>query len=273
MLSNVEDYALVAKMGLSNLKIVTQLLKAINFKETATCLGSENGLKITVEDAKCMQASAYIPSRVFDEFELKEDVTFSLSLNILVECLCMFWPTSQEDSVNVQIFYKGTGYPVSVIIEEDGVITDCSLKTLEVDALLDFHLEAGNVVNKVVLRTELLKDVMAELDPTSELVELRLSPEEPYFRISTEGLGGICHIDLPRDSDLIDTFQCTSTAISNFKLAHIKPAMKALSCANKVSLRTNNAGLLCFQYMIKTENGHTCYIEYYISPLIEMDVC
>lgn len=53
-----------------------------------------------------MQASAYIPSIVFDEFRLKEDVTFSLSLNILVECLCMFWPTAQEDSVAVQIFYK-----------------------------------------------------------------------------------------------------------------------------------------------------------------------
>lgn len=53
-----------------------------------------------------MQASAYIPSIVFDEFELKEDVIFSLSLNILVECLCMFWPTSQEDSVTVQMFYK-----------------------------------------------------------------------------------------------------------------------------------------------------------------------
>lgn len=73
---------------------------------TAICLGSENGLKITVEDAKCMQATAYIPSVVFDEFELKEDVTFSLSLNILVECLCMFWPTSQDNSVAVQIFYK-----------------------------------------------------------------------------------------------------------------------------------------------------------------------
>lgn len=67
---------------------------------------------------------------------------------------------------------QGTGYPVSVIIEEDGIITDCSLKTLEVDALLDFHLEAENVVNKVVLQTELLKDVMAELDPTSDLVEV-----------------------------------------------------------------------------------------------------
>lgn len=33
MASNVEDYMLVAKIGLTNLKIVIQLLKAINFKE------------------------------------------------------------------------------------------------------------------------------------------------------------------------------------------------------------------------------------------------
>lgn len=91
-----------------------------------------------------------------------------------------------------------------------------------------------------------------------------MSPDDPFFRISTNGLGGICHIDLPHDSALIDTFQCTSTATSSFKLAHIKPAMKALSCANKVCLRTSSAGILNFQYMIKTENGHTCYMEYYV---------
>jgi len=76
--------------------------------QTAICIGSKNGLKITVEDAKCMQASAYIPTTVFDDFELKEDVTFSINLNILVECLCMFWPASQEDSITVQMFYKVT---------------------------------------------------------------------------------------------------------------------------------------------------------------------
>lgn len=42
------------------------------------------------------------------------------------------------------------------------------------DTLLDFHLETENVVNKVVLQTELLKDVMAELDPTSDLVEVHM---------------------------------------------------------------------------------------------------
>ncbi|EZA53970.1 Cell cycle checkpoint protein RAD1, partial [Ooceraea biroi] len=191
------------------------LLNVRTFTQTAICLGSKKGLKITVEDARCMQASAYIPTEVFDEFESKEDATFSINLNILVECLCMFWPTSQEDSITVQMFYK----------------------------------VAMQQCNNVIRRYDII---------------LRLSPEEPFFRISTNGLGGTCHIDLPHESSLIDTFQCTSTAISNFKLSHIKPAMKPLSCANRVSLRTNDAGLLCFQYMIKTENGHTCFIEYYV---------
>ncbi|XP_076675991.1 cell cycle checkpoint protein RAD1 isoform X1 [Andrena cerasifolii] len=261
---DTEDYKLVAKLG--NLKTVVQLLKAINFKESATCFGTENGLKVTVEDAKCMQASAYIPGHVFQEFNLKEDVIFRINLNILVECLCMFWSNinSQGSSVALQLFYKGAGDPVTVLIEEDGIITDCSLKTQDPDELLDFHLEAENVLNKVVLQTELLKDILSELDPTSDLIELLLSPSAPFFRISTAGLAGICHVELPHDGDLIDNFQCTSAATSSYKLAHIKPAMKALLYANKVSLRTDVSGLLCFQYMVKTDEGNTCYIEYYV---------
>ncbi|XP_020722512.1 cell cycle checkpoint protein RAD1-like isoform X1 [Bombus affinis] len=264
MYTEVENYNLVAKLG--NLKTIVLLLKAINFKENATCFGTENGLKVTVEDAKCMQASAYIPAHVFQVFNLKEDVIFRVNLNILVECLCMFWSNinCQGSSVALQLFYEGNGHPVTVLIEEDGIITDCSLKTQEPDELLDFHLEPENVLNKVVLQTELLKDILSELDSTSDLIELFLSPAPPFFRISTTGLAGICHIELPHDGELVDNFQCTSTAMSSYKLSHIKPAMKALSCANKVSLRTDTCGLLCFQYMVKTDEGHTCYIEYYV---------
>ncbi|XP_053999476.1 cell cycle checkpoint protein RAD1-like isoform X1 [Hylaeus anthracinus] len=264
MYPDIESYKLVAKLG--NLKTIVQLLKAINFQESATCFGTENGLKVTVEDAKCMQASAYIPSHIFQEFKLKEDIIFRINLNVLVECLCMFWSNinSQGSSVALQLFYKGVGHPVTVLIEEDGIITDCSLKTQQPDELLDFHLEPENVLNKVVLQTELLKDILSELDPTSDLIELLLSPAAPFFRISTAGLAGICHVELPHDGELIDNFQCNSTSTSSYKLSHIKPAMKALLYANKVSLRTDTCGLLCFQYMVKTDEGHTCYIEYYV---------
>ena len=77
-----------------------------------------------------MQASAYIPAHVFQVFNLKEDVIFRVNLNILVECLCMFWSNinCQGSSVALQLFYEGNGHPVTVLIEEDGIITDCSLK-------------------------------------------------------------------------------------------------------------------------------------------------
>ncbi|XP_015179482.1 PREDICTED: cell cycle checkpoint protein RAD1 isoform X2 [Polistes dominula] len=205
---------------------------------TATCFATENGIKVTVEDAKCMQANAYISKPLFVEYYLKED---------------------------------GIGNPLSVVIEENGVITDCSLKTQNPEGLLDFYLEEQNVYSRVVLKTELLKDILTELDPTSEIIELLLSPEEPFFRISTNGLAGICHIELPHDGDMIENFKCQAAATTKYKLAHIKPAMKALSCAYKTSLRTDTCGLLCFQYMIKTEEGNVCYVEYYISPVIDMD--
>ncbi|XP_043488136.1 cell cycle checkpoint protein RAD1-like isoform X2 [Polistes fuscatus] len=268
---NIDDYKLMAKLG--NLKTVVNLLKAVNFKETATCFATENGLKITVEDAKCMQANAYISRPLFVEYYLKEDLIFKINLNCLVECLCMFWSNINIPGsyVAIELFYKGIGNPLSILIEENGVITDCSLKTQNPEGLLDFHLEEENVYSRVVLKTELLKDILNELDPTSEIVELLLSPEEPFFRISTNGLAGICHIELPHDGDLIENFKCNTAATTKYKLAHIKPAMKALSSAYKVSLRTDTCGLLCFQYMIKTDEGSVSYVEYYISPVIDVD--
>lgn len=46
------------------------------------------------------------------------------------------------------------------------------MKTQTPDELLDFHLEPENVVNKVVLQTELLKDILSELDTTSDMIEV-----------------------------------------------------------------------------------------------------
>lgn len=72
----------------------------------------------------------------------------------------------------MNILTQGTGHPVTILIEEDGIIVDCSLKTQTPDELLDFQMEAESVVNKVLLRSELLKDVMVELDPTSDFIEV-----------------------------------------------------------------------------------------------------
>ncbi|XP_043463822.1 cell cycle checkpoint protein RAD1 isoform X2 [Leptopilina heterotoma] len=243
-----EEYKLIAKLG--NLKTVVHLLKAINFKSVATCSACENGIKITVEDAKCMQATVYLPISVFQEFVLNEDVIFQINLNALVDCLCMYW-----SSINTQ------GSVVAL---------QMSYKTTEPDELLNFNLEPENIVNKIYLQTALLKDVLAELDPSSDSIELVLSPNAPYFKITTNGLAGDCTIEVPHDSELVDSFECKATTSSNYKLQHIKPVVKALACSHQVSIKTDDRGLLCFQYMVKTEEGQTCFIEYFMSPVVEL---
>lgn len=52
------DYSLVA--CLDNVRNLSTVLKAIHFREHATCFATKNGIKVTVENAKCVQANAFI---------------------------------------------------------------------------------------------------------------------------------------------------------------------------------------------------------------------
>lgn len=53
-----DDYSLVA--SLDNVRNLSTILKAIHFREHATCFATKNGIKVTVENAKCVQANAFI---------------------------------------------------------------------------------------------------------------------------------------------------------------------------------------------------------------------
>lgn len=173
---------------------------------------------------------------------------------------------------------------MTFLLEVDGIVTDCSLKTQDAEELLDFNMDDQSVLNNIVMSTDLLRDVMAEVDQTSEEMQvfvttmflefgyylnyfstfqLFLSPSAPYFKISTDSVAGECIIEVPRDNAMISKFDCKKSATCNYIFSHIKPVMKAFSCSNKVSLRTDNNGLLCFQYMVMYD-VHMCYIEYYV---------
>lgn len=56
-----EQYILAA--SLDNVRNLSNILKAIHFRDHATCFATTNGLKVTVENAKCMQANAFVQVR------------------------------------------------------------------------------------------------------------------------------------------------------------------------------------------------------------------
>lgn len=53
-----EQYILIA--SLDNARNLSNILKAISFKDHAIFNATQNGLKVTVEDSKCLQANAFI---------------------------------------------------------------------------------------------------------------------------------------------------------------------------------------------------------------------
>uniref|UniRef100_H2YAI2 Cell cycle checkpoint protein RAD1 n=1 Tax=Ciona savignyi TaxID=51511 RepID=H2YAI2_CIOSA len=188
-----EDFALNA--CIENARNVSHILKAIHFKDTATIFATENGLKVTVEDSKCIQANAFIQDQVFQEYSIRDEaLTFQINLDILQECLSIFGSTNSATSM--RMMYNGYGTPLVLTLEEDGAVTDCSIKTMEPDDILDFEFSAANVVDKIIMKAECLREAFNEMDVTSEVLQITMSPHPPHFRLATFGLLGQSHVSL-----------------------------------------------------------------------------
>ncbi|XP_039398918.1 cell cycle checkpoint protein RAD1 isoform X2 [Mauremys reevesii] len=255
-----DQYVLVA--SLDNVRNLSNILKAIHFKDHATCFATTNGIKVTVENAKCLQANAFIQAGIFQEFIVQEEsVMFRINLAVLLDCLTIF-----GTSTALRMCYRGYGYPLTLFLEEGGVVTVCKINTEEPEETLDFDFCSTNVVNKIILQSEGLREAFAELDMTSEVLQITMSPDKPYFRLSTFGNAGSAHLDYPKDSDLMEAFHCNQTQTNRYKISLLKPSTKALVLSCKVSIRTDNRGFLSLQYMIRNEDGQICFVEYYCCP-------
>ncbi|XP_052526515.1 cell cycle checkpoint protein RAD1 [Tympanuchus pallidicinctus] len=261
-----EQYVLTA--SLDNARNLSSLLRAVHFQDHATCFATANGLRVTVEDAKCIQANAFIQAEIFQEFHVQEEsVVFRINLAVLLDCLTIFGASSLPGtSTALRMCYRGYGNPLMLFLEEGGVVTVCRINTQEPEDLLDFNFCSTNVINKIILQSEGLREAFSELDMTSEVLQITMSPDKPYFRLSTFGNAGNAHLDYPKDSDLMEAFHCNQTQTNRYKISLLKPSTKALALSCKVSIRTDNRGFLSLQYMIRNEDGQICFVEYYCCP-------
>ncbi|XP_072926652.1 cell cycle checkpoint protein RAD1 [Hemitrygon akajei] len=269
--ADADQFVLVA--SLDNARNLSNLLKAIHFRDHATFFASANGIRVTAEAAKSVQGNAFIQASVFQEFRIEEDsVIFLINLTVLLDCLTIFSASSLPGVTTVlRMCYRGYGYPLTLFLEESGVVTVCKIQTQEPEETLDFDFCNTNVINKIILQSESLREAFTELDMSCEVLQITMSPEKPYFRLSTFGDAGSTHCDYPKDSDMIEAFHCNQTQCNRYKISLLKPSTKALALSSKVSLRTDNRGFLSLQYMIRNEDGQICFVEYYCCPDEEME--
>lgn len=77
----------------------------------------------------------------FQEYSLEEElIGFRIELNILLECL-----TILDGDASMNLYYRGYGSPLRLVIVEDDIVTDCSIKTMEALETLHFTLPSEEV--------------------------------------------------------------------------------------------------------------------------------
>ena len=252
---------------LDNVRCMSHVLKSVAFKDHATVFISTNGMKVTVEESKCAQVNAFLQSTLFQSYQFNSDtVVFRLNLNVFMECLNIFGGAPGTSYTSMKMYFPNHGDPLGLVLEEGGVVTECQIKTMEADEILDFNFTSIGVENKIIMKSECLQSCFGDLDVSSQVIEIVMSPDAPWFKISTFGHAGTTINEYPKDSDMIESFECTRTRMNRYKLSLLKPSLKALLQSTKISVRMDGRGFLSLQYMIKTEDGNTSFVEYLCAP-------
>ncbi len=58
-----------------------------------------------------------------------------------------------------------------------------------------------------------LEQVFNDLDSTSDTLQIQISPDHPYFRLTTDGEAGTTQIECPKDADVVESFTCRQVQI------------------------------------------------------------
>ncbi|XP_058455021.1 cell cycle checkpoint protein RAD1 [Malaya genurostris] len=272
---------------LNNYVIFYNVAKAINFDDLAAIQLTDDGVKVIVEYAKTVQATAYVRKSCFSDYRLvdfKRKVnsddenddnepiaSFGLDLKAFTDCLSLFLE-SEYDS-HFKMVYKGEGAPLVVILEqhgEDNLTTECSVKTMESSEVMDFAFDEEDICSQVTVDGNLFFALLNELDRECDEIEVFLSPDDPRFKLSTFGENSAeSNIEITDNGELLLSFHSTETTIHRYKFSHFKLIMNTLALASKTSLRTNKDGLLGVQVMIQSSDDFQLFVEYFIVPLCE----
>lgn len=255
----------IFELKLDNAIDLQHVVKALIFREHGAIDVSSNGLRIIVDDQNCLQSIAYIKKEIFSTFLLKESaVSFRIPITVLAECLSVFG----TGNVAMKMTYGGHGEPLKVMLEKDGVVVKCIIRTQNPDVILDFDFDASGIPAKAILKPYKLKEVFQDLDGSSPTVGIKMT--QSGICISTDGEMGKIRAEFPQCSEQIERLDCEGTVEHNYRLSLVKRMTPSLSLSQKVSLRIDHRGVLSVQFMIEHNGSSNIFIEFFCVPDAEL---
>lgn len=74
---------------------------------------------------------------------------------------------------------------------------------MEVFDILDFSIPAESTTSKIILKSSDFKDILSDIDNSSDYVEFTFSEEPQFFKILTSGIAGKCSVSFIREFHII----------------------------------------------------------------------
>lgn len=168
-----------------------------------------------------------------------------------------------------RLSYAAAGEPLRIILEETGVTTTCELVTYEPEFQEEIPLQKDAIAQKIIMRASWLYDAINELSSTSPTrLTIVSSPTAPYFTLSSTGPLGSATVEFSKDPQLLETFQVPSRTVNTYKYSLIKGASRAMAMATKVSIRSDEQGVLSLQFMIEVEGCGFSFVDFRFVPFI-----
>ena len=110
------------------------------------------------------------------------------------------------------LHYGKYGDPLSMWMEEDGLVSKADIPSQEVRETLFFDFSKPKIGAKVVMVCEHLREIFAEFDLSSEVLEIAVDHEKKTLSFSTSGSAGEVTISLPAKSSISTSLLLSGTS-------------------------------------------------------------
>ena len=172
-----------------------------------------------------------------------------------------------------RLSYADVGDPLCIVLEDAGVTTTCELVTYEPDHVEEIPLQKDAIAQKIIMRASWLHDAITELSSTSPTrLTITSSPVAPYFVLYSSGPLGSAAVEFTKDPQLLETFQVPKRIVNTYKYSLVKAASRAMEIATKVSIRTDEQGVLSLQFMIEVaDTGGFSFVDFRFVPFVPED--
>ncbi|KAI5920720.1 repair protein Rad1/Rec1/Rad17 [Camillea tinctor] len=291
----------------SSTRQIYQLLKCISFSPKVHVELTQDGIRFSADHARVMQGMAFLDKGLFTTYTLNCDneddsrPQFQMNLAALLEALQIFGATDiaaraakadaepyrsnlrnyRPDAFSHQtlgmpgtccLVYEENGSPLSVILEESGIKTQCNMVTYTPESPEDIPFNRADLSFKIIMQARWLLDSLSELAPMSPArITISALPNAPFLRLSSSGALGSASVDFSNGRDLLETFSVRDRWVQGFKFDLVKSASEAMRIASKVSFRGDGQGVLSLQFMVEVEGGAVSFLDFRFVPYITQE--